>query len=239
MNRDEHVKQMRQAADANRAEAADQRKEFDKHQAKADEALARVARLDELANGWDQIADSIQSGELIPYDMTELPVDDGVLADWERELLARTDAEDLTADEREDRAAAWSEEAAAEEAELAEEQASPLSSTPLAVAFGASIDAPRPFAIGDLVNVADPRSKHEVGLRGKVVGFEGDDPDSQLVVIEHDFYGSTKSFEASQLMHHQDFLRLDDPDGLLADVHSVHDVAAINRAAAEQAGGTQ
>lgn len=64
---------------------------------------------------------------------------DDELADWERELLARTDTEDLTAEERETRAAAWAEEAAAEqERQDAEDDEDDL----LAAALGLDDDEP-------------------------------------------------------------------------------------------------
>jgi hypothetical protein len=76
MNRDEHVKQLRQAADQNRDEATTARKKAAKLQAEADVETAHADRWEDLARGWDQIADEVQSGEFVMDGQTEQPVDD-------------------------------------------------------------------------------------------------------------------------------------------------------------------
>lgn len=57
MNHAEHIKQLRSCAETNRDEAAGFRKEAAKHQAQADTASSKAAECEEMASGWDRVAD--------------------------------------------------------------------------------------------------------------------------------------------------------------------------------------
>jgi hypothetical protein len=76
VNTAEHIAQLRQSAEASRAESAKQRKDAARWQAKADTASDAADQADDLARGWDEIADLLAASAVDEAEEDRLFADD-------------------------------------------------------------------------------------------------------------------------------------------------------------------